>query len=126
MPKMAGERAMLEQLIADGVRHVFGNPGTTEQGFMDVLQDYPQVEFMPALHEGVAVCMADAYARLTRQPAFVEVHIAPSICPTVVPFWSTPRPCPPNPRSCHGRARQGRGAAETHRRPRPGQSGPRK
>jgi benzoylformate decarboxylase len=76
---MTGKRAMLEQLIADGVRHVFGNPGTTEQGFMDVLQDYPQVEFMLALHEGVAVCMADAYARLTRRPAFVEVHIAPGL-----------------------------------------------
>ena len=36
MPRMTGKRALLEQLIADGVRHVFGNPGTTEQGFMDV------------------------------------------------------------------------------------------
>jgi len=76
---MTGKRAMLEQLIADGVRHIFGNPGTTEQGFMDALQDYPNVEFMLALHEGVAVCMADAYARLTRRPAFVEVHIAPGL-----------------------------------------------
>ena len=76
---MTGKRALLEQLIADGVCHIFGNPGTTEQGFMDILQDYPQVEFMLALHEGVAMCMADAYARLTRRPAFVEVHIAPGL-----------------------------------------------
>jgi len=79
MPRMTGKRAMLEQLIADGVTHIFGNPGTTEQGFMDVLQDYPQVKFMLALHEGVAICMADAYARLTRRPAFAEVHIAPGL-----------------------------------------------
>ena len=79
MPRMTGKRAMAEQLIADGVRHVFGNPGTTEQGFMDILQDYPQLEFMLALHEGVAVCMADAYARITRRPSFVEVHIAPGL-----------------------------------------------
>src|SRR2546426_1713145 len=79
MPRMTGKRAMIEQLLADGVRHVFGNPGTTEQGFMDALGDYPQIEFMLALHEGVAVCMADAYARLTRRPAFVEVHIAPGL-----------------------------------------------
>jgi benzoylformate decarboxylase len=46
---------------------------------MDALRDYPQMEFMLALHEGVAVCMADAYARGTRQPAFVEVHIAPGL-----------------------------------------------
>ena len=79
MPRMTGKRAMIEQLMADGVRHIFGNPGTTEQGFMDILQDYPQIEFMLALHEGVAVCMADAYARVTRRPAFVEVHIAPGL-----------------------------------------------
>ena len=79
MAKMTGKRAMLEQLVADGVRHIFGNPGTTEQGFMDILQEYPQVEFMLALHEGVAVSMADMYARLTRRPAFVEVHTAPGL-----------------------------------------------
>ena len=79
MPRMTGKRALMEQLIADGTTRIFGNPGTTEQGFMDILQEYPQVEFMLALHEGVAVCMADAYARLTRRPAFVELHIAPGL-----------------------------------------------
>ncbi len=79
MPRMTGKRAMIEQLMADGVRRIFGNPGTTEQGFMDALRDYPQMEFMLALHEGVAVCMADAFARVTRRPAFVEVHIAPGL-----------------------------------------------
>jgi thiamine pyrophosphate-dependent acetolactate synthase large subunit-like protein len=79
MARMTGKRAMIEQLLADGVRRIFGNPGTTEQGFMDALRDYPQMEFMLALHEGVAVCMADAYARVTRRPAFVEVHIAPGL-----------------------------------------------
>ena len=79
MPRMTGKHALLEQLVADGVRHIFGNPGTTEQGFMDALQDYPQLQFMLALHEGVAVSMADAYARLTRRPAFVELHIAPGL-----------------------------------------------
>ena len=77
--RLTGKRALMEQLIADGVRHIFGNPGTTEQGFMDVLQDYPQVEFMLALHEGVAISMADTYARITRRPAFAEVHIAPGL-----------------------------------------------
>jgi benzoylformate decarboxylase len=76
---MTGKRALMEQLLADGVQHIFGNPGTTEQGFMDILQDYPQIEFMLALHEGVAMSMADTYARITRRPAFVEVHIAPGL-----------------------------------------------
>jgi thiamine pyrophosphate-dependent acetolactate synthase large subunit-like protein len=77
--RMSGKRAVMEQLLADGVSHIFGNPGTTEQPFMDVLQDYPQLKFILALHEGVAVSAADAYARLTRKPAFVELHIAPGL-----------------------------------------------
>jgi thiamine pyrophosphate-dependent acetolactate synthase large subunit-like protein len=79
VPRMTGKRALMEQLMADGVRHVFGNPGTTEQGFLDILQEYPQIEFILALHEGVAVSMADAYARQTRRPAFVEVHTGPGL-----------------------------------------------
>jgi len=79
VPRMTGKRALMEQLVADGVRHVFGNPGTTEQGFLDILQEYPQIEFILALHEGVAVSMADAYARQTRRPAFVEVHTGPGL-----------------------------------------------
>ncbi|MFN8556861.1 MAG: thiamine pyrophosphate-binding protein [Dehalococcoidia bacterium] len=79
MARMPAKNALIEQLIADGATHVFGNPGTTEQGFMDVLQDYPQLKFMLALHEGVAVGMADAYARITRRPAFVELHTAPGL-----------------------------------------------
>ena len=79
MPRVSGKRALLEQLVADGVRYIFGNPGTTEQAFMDLLQDYPQIEFILCLHESVAVSMADAYARATRKPAFVQLHIAPGL-----------------------------------------------
>ncbi len=73
------KQAMMEQLLAEGVRYVFGNPGTTEQPFIDLLQDYPQIEFILALQESVAVGMADAYARATGRPAFVELHAAPGL-----------------------------------------------
>ena len=79
MVRLSGKRALLEQLVADGFRYLFGNPGTTEQAFMDQLQDYPRLEFILCLHEGVAVSMADMYARATRRPAFVELHIAPGL-----------------------------------------------
>jgi len=75
----AGKHALLEQLKADGVRYIFGNPGTTEQPFMDALQDHPELEFILCLHEGVAVSLADAYARATGKPAFVQLHIAPGL-----------------------------------------------
>ena len=76
---MTGKRAFVEQLIADGVRYVFGNPGTTEQAFLDTIGEYPDIEFILCLHEGVAVSMADAYARATGKPAFVQIHIAPGL-----------------------------------------------
>jgi benzoylformate decarboxylase len=79
MTRLSGRQAMIEQLLAEGVRYVFGNPGTTEQGFMDALQDYPQLEYILALHEGVAVGVADGYARASGRPAFVQLHITPGL-----------------------------------------------
>jgi thiamine pyrophosphate-dependent acetolactate synthase large subunit-like protein len=61
MPKLAGRYAFLEQLVTDGVTHVFGNPGTTEQAFIDALQDYPQLRYILALHESVAVGIAVSF-----------------------------------------------------------------
>ena len=63
-------------LIAEGVEYIFGNPGTSETPFMDVLQDYPQLKYILALQEASAVGMADGYARATGKPAFANVHIA--------------------------------------------------
>ena len=77
--RLTAKRALFEQLVADGVTAIFGNPGTTEQGFMDLLTDYPSITFYLALHEGVAIGMADAYARATGRPSFAEVHIAPGL-----------------------------------------------
>jgi benzoylformate decarboxylase len=77
--QLTGKHALLEQLVADGTRYVFGNPGTTEQSFMDALQDHPGLEFILGLHEGAVVGIADAYARATDRPAFVQVHIAPGL-----------------------------------------------
>lgn len=79
MTATLAKQAMIEQLLAEGVRYVFGNPGTTEQPFMALLQDYPQLEFILALQESVAVGMADAYARATGRPAFVALHAAPGL-----------------------------------------------
>jgi glyoxylate carboligase len=93
--RLTGKRALLEQLVADGVRYVFGNPDTTEQGFIDVLQEYPQIEFMLALHEGVAVGMADAYARATRgTPVRFVASRSPSSCGS--PYFCGSPPCSGN------------------------------
>lgn len=79
MPKLTGRYAMLDQLVAEGVKYVFGNPGTTEQAFMDALQEYPQIEYILSLQEGVATGVADAYARASGRPAFLQLHIMPGL-----------------------------------------------
>ena len=79
MPRLTGRYAMLDQLLAEGVKYVFGNPGTTEQAFMDALQEYPQIEYILSLHEGAATGVADAYARASGRPAFLQLHIMPGL-----------------------------------------------
>lgn len=74
-----GKHAVMQQLIAEGTKYVFGNPGSTELAFMDGLQDYPELEYVLGLHETVPLAMADGYARATHKPAVVNVHIAPGL-----------------------------------------------
>jgi hypothetical protein len=52
---MRGRRVLMESLVAHGVRHIFGNPGTTETPLLDSLPAFPQIEYVMTLHEGVAV-----------------------------------------------------------------------
>lgn len=73
--RMLGKRAVMEVLIANGVEYIFGNPGTSESPIMDTLEEYPDIKYMLVLQEGVAMGMADAYARATGRPSFVNLHI---------------------------------------------------
>src|SRR5215211_8407495 len=74
MPGRTGRYAMLEQFVADGVEYMFGNPGTVEQGFLDALEDFPQLKYVFGLQETIAVGMADGYARATKKPTVVQLH----------------------------------------------------
>jgi benzoylformate decarboxylase len=74
-----GKHAVMQQLLAEGTKYVFGNPGSTELAFMDGLQDYPELQYILGLHETVPMAMADGYARATHKPAVVNVHIAPGL-----------------------------------------------
>jgi len=76
---MRGRRVLMESLVAHGVRHIFGNPGTTETPLLDSLVSYPQVQYVMALHEGVAVGAASFYAQATGRAAVANVHVAPGL-----------------------------------------------
>ena len=72
---MKGSDALMEMLRAEGVKYIFGNPGTSEAAIMDSLENYPDFEYILAVQESVALGMADTYARATGKPAFVSLHI---------------------------------------------------
>jgi len=55
-----------------GLTTVFGNPGSTEQTF---LQEFPDdFSYVLALQEASAIAMADAFAQVTRRPVLVNLH----------------------------------------------------
>ena len=70
----AGRFALIDQFAADGVEYIFGNPGTVEQGFLDALAEHPEIKYILAWQEAVAVGIADGYARATKRPTVVQLH----------------------------------------------------
>ena len=79
MAIMSGRQAIMEIFQAEGVQYIFGNPGTTELGFVDILQDYPQLQYIMCLHEGVAMGAAHMYANASGQTGVVNLHVAPGL-----------------------------------------------
>ncbi len=89
MPRMTGQRALVEMLRAEGVRYVFGNPGTTELPFLDALQDAPDIQYVTSLFEGVAAGMADGYARITQRPSFMNFHISVGVSNSIAVMYNS-------------------------------------
>ena len=67
---------LIDVLLDEGVRHCFGNPGTTELPFVDELAVHPELAYVLALQENTAVAMADGYAQASGRPSFVNLHTA--------------------------------------------------
>jgi benzoylformate decarboxylase len=66
-----GGEAFAEQLIASGVKYVFGNPGSKDSFFYDALVDRPQLTYILTPHEGPGAAMATGYVQASLQPALV-------------------------------------------------------
>lgn len=79
MAHKTGRFAIIEQFLTDGMKVMFGNPGTVEQGFLDALSDYPEMRYVLTLQESVAVLAADGYARATQRPTLVQLHSTPGV-----------------------------------------------
>ena len=72
----SGVEVLLEVLATERVRHIFGNPGTTELPLIGALAGDDRFHYVLALHESVAAGMADGYAQATGRPSFLNVHTA--------------------------------------------------
>jgi benzoylformate decarboxylase len=76
---MPGKTALLELLKQEGVRVIFGNPGTTELPLMDALATERELRYILALQEAPAMSMADGYAQASGQCVGVNLHAAPGL-----------------------------------------------
>ena len=78
-PAITGHAAFLRLLAAEGVSHLFGNPGTTELAIMEAMSKQSDLAYVLGLQEGVVVAMADGYARASGRLAAANVHVAPGL-----------------------------------------------
>lgn len=74
MAEMTGAQAMYAMLVREGVRYVFGNPGTTELPLMEMFAERDEITYILALHEDSALGIAAGYADATGRPAVVNLH----------------------------------------------------
>jgi benzoylformate decarboxylase len=70
---------LLQMLERSGVRHIFGNPGTTEIPLVRMCERRERLRYVVALSEVAAVPMADGYARAQRSLGVVNLHVAPGL-----------------------------------------------
>ena len=69
-----GGELLVAQAREAGVEYLFTNPGSYEVGFFDAVVDDSQIQLIEALHEGLVISMADGYHKVSKKPAFVNVH----------------------------------------------------
>ncbi|MFF4042403.1 thiamine pyrophosphate-binding protein [Streptomyces sp. NPDC001816] len=74
MTVQPGKTKIIEQFKADGLKFMFGNPGTVEQGFLDAVDNARDFTYILALQETVAAGIADGYARATGGAALLQLH----------------------------------------------------
>lgn len=66
-----GGAAFAEQLIASGVKYVFGNSASEDAEFYEALVDRPQLKYILTPHEGPGAAMAAGYVKASGEPTIV-------------------------------------------------------
>ena len=66
-----GGEHFAEQLIASGVKYIFGNCASEDAHFYEALVDRPQLQYILTPHEGPGAAMAAGYIKASGQPTIV-------------------------------------------------------
>jgi benzoylformate decarboxylase len=72
--KTSGIEALVEMLAQEGVRYLFGNPGTTELPLNDALVRDRRIGYILGLHEVPVMAMADGFAMASGTLGVVNLH----------------------------------------------------
>jgi benzoylformate decarboxylase len=72
---MRASEAISEFLFTNGIREVFGNPGTTELPFIETMKQ----RYILTLYDAIAVGAADGLSQIDRTPSLVNLHAAPGL-----------------------------------------------
>lgn len=89
--KMTPSEALVETMVAEGVKHVFGIVGSA---FMDALDLFPDagIRFIPVAHEQAAAHAADGLARVTGKPQVCIAQNGPGaanfVSAITAAFWA--------------------------------------
>src|SRR5881392_2905735 len=71
MVEGTGGEVFAEQLIASGVKYVFGNSASEDATFYEALVDRPQLKYILTPHEGPGAAMAAGYVKASGEPTIV-------------------------------------------------------
>ncbi|HEY6865568.1 MAG TPA: thiamine pyrophosphate-binding protein [Burkholderiales bacterium] len=66
-----GGECFAEQLVASGVKYIFGNSASEDAHFYEALVDRPQLKYILTPHEGPGAAMAAGYVKASGEPAIV-------------------------------------------------------
>ncbi len=83
--RLTGAEIVVEHLIGEGCRYIFGIPGHGNLALTDALRRrQDEIITIQTMHESAAVHMADGYYRVTGQPLAVFTSIGPGALNTAI------------------------------------------
>jgi len=83
-----GAHLVVEALEAAGIRHLFSLSGNHILSLYDATLDSRRLSILHTRHEAAAVHMADAWGRLTDEPAVALVTAGPGHCNAVSALYT--------------------------------------